>query len=393
MKKGKIYILLMTLSVGGAERHASYIANHLSDLGYDVVVILLADGRVDYQLRDNIKVIDLQKEIYPENLLKTSLFQKTKLKFLRCFSKKKFDWYDQKLYVVNNFAKKVEYYLSKQEGIESGLVISFLSQPNISACYGKKKCKYKVIMAEFSSPQDEFTKDAPENKLKHKYFKLCDGFIFQTEEQKAFYSYLKKIDTKIIPNPIEQIDVVTTGKRNKEIVNFCRLSTAKNIPLLIDAFSRLYKEYPDYKLIIYGEGPEKQNIQNQIKENQLETSVELKPFASNVLELICNCAMFVSSSDREGLSNSMIEAMAIGMPTICTDCPAGGARMMIRSYENGILTPVGNVESLYEAMKYMIENPDKAEQMGMQAMEVREILRKEKILDKWVNLIGEVLEK
>ncbi len=383
----------MTLSVGGAERHASYIANHLSDLGYDVRIILLADGCVDYQLRDNILVVDLQKEIYPENVLKFSYFQKAKLKILRRFSKERFGWYDQKLYVVNNYAKKVEYYLSKQERIENSLVISFLSQPNISACYGKKKCGYKVIMAEFSSPQDEFAKNAPENKLKKRYFKLCDGFIFQTEGQRAFYSYLKNVNTKIIPNPIEIISVEATGVRSKEIVNFCRLSTAKNIPLLIDAFAKLHKEFPDYKLVIYGEGPEKQNIQNRIKEKRLETNVELRPFASNVLELICDCAMFVSSSDREGLSNSMIEAMAIGMPTICTDCPAGGARMMIRSYENGILTPVGDDEALYKAMKYMIENPDKAEQMGKQAMEVREVLRKEIILNMWVEFIEKVLEK
>lgn len=389
----RIYIVLHSLSIGGAERHATYIANHLSDLGYDVSIILLADGCVDYPLRDNIKVVDLQKEIYPENVLKLSFFQKAKLKVLRRFSKERFDWYDQKLHVVNNFAKKVEYYLSKQERIENSLVISFLSLPNISACYGKKKCGYKVIMAEFSSPQDEFAKNAPENKLKKRYFKLCDGFIFQTEEQRKFYSYLNNINARIIPNPIEIITVKTTGVRSKEIVNFCRLSTAKNIPLLIDAFSRLHKEYPDYKVVIYGEGPEKQNIQNLIKENQLENNVELRPFASNVLELICDCAMFVSSSDREGISNSMIEAMAIGMPTICTDCPAGGARMMIRPYENGILTPVGDVEALYKAMKYMIENPDKAERMGEKAMEIRETLKKEKILNKWVEFVEEVLEK
>ena len=393
MKKDIIYILLMTLSVGGAERHASYIANHLSDLGYDVRIILIADGCVDYQLRDNIKVVDLQNESYPENVLKLSFFQKAKLKFLRRFSKKRFDWYDQKLYVVNHFAKKVEYYLSKQDRIENSLIISFLSQPNISACYSKKKCGYKVIMAEFSSPQDEFEKNAPENKLKERYFKLCDGFIFQTEGQREFYSYLKNINTRIIPNPIEIISVEATGVRSKEIVNFCRLSTAKNIPLLIDAFSRLHKEYPDYKVVIYGEGPEKQNIQNRIKENRLEDNVELRPFAPNVLALICDCAMFVSSSDREGISNSMIEAMAIGLPTICTDCPAGGARMMIRPYENGILTPVGDEEALYKAMKYMIENPDKAERMGKQAMEVREVLRKDKILNMWVQFIEEVLEK
>ena len=392
MSRKKIYILLLTLSVGGAERHASSIANYLSDLGYDVSILLLSNGFVDYHLNEDIDVVDLSKIEFPDSVLKVNTVQKVRLKFYKTISDEKFKWYDQKMYVLNTFVKKTEYYLSKQKNIENSLVISFLSQPNISACYGKKKCGYKVIMAEFASPKNEFVENAPENKLKQRYFKLCDGFIFQTEEQRDFYHYLKNTKTRIIPNPIEQIDVKSSGNRNKEIVNFCRLSTAKNIPLLVDAFALLHREYPEYKLVIYGEGPEKQNILNCISECNLNESVEIRPFASNVLELVCDCGMFVSSSDREGISNSMIEAMAIGMPTICTDCPAGGARMFIKPYENGILTPVGDAQALYKAMKYMIENPDKAEQMGKNAMEIRETLKKEKILAQWADFINEIIE-
>ena len=66
--------------------------------------------------------------------------------------------------------------------------------------------------------------------------------------------------------------------------------------------------------------------------------------------------MFVSSSDFEGLSNSMLEAMAMGIPTICTDCPCGGAKMVIENGINGLLTPVGDKDELSAAMQQVADN-------------------------------------
>ncbi|MBQ9516658.1 MAG: glycosyltransferase [Eubacterium sp.] len=393
MSKKKIYITLFTLATGGAERHVSHIANYLSDLGYDITIVLLSNGIVNYHLNSDIEVVDLQSLDYPNTIGSVNVFEKIQLKYYKLFSSKKYEWHDHKIWLNNYYFKKFEYYFSKQENIQNSLVISFMTVPNICASVSKKNMGYKLILAEFNSPSGEFSCDTPEDKLRKKYFNECDGFVFQTEEERDYYSYLGNYKSAIIPNPLEVIDVQPSGKRNKVIVNFCRLATVKNIPLLVDAFSMLYEDYPDYKLVIYGEGYEKQNILNHIKEKHLEDSIEIRPFSSNVLELVCNCAMFVSSSNIEGISNSMIEAMAIGLPTICTDCPAGGARMFIKSYENGILTPVGDAEALYKAMKYMIENPDKAEQMGKKAMEIRETLKKEKILNKWGEFIKEVIEK
>ena len=59
-----------------------------------------------------------------------------------------------------------------------------------------------------------------------------------------------------------------------------------------------------------------------------------------------NAMVYVSSSDFEGMSNTMLEAMAMGVPTIATDCPIGGAKTVIKNGENGILTPVGNEKKI-----------------------------------------------
>lgn len=64
--------------------------------------------------------------------------------------------------------------------------------------------------------------------------------------------------------------------------------------------------------------------------------------------------------------------------------------MMIKSYENGILVPVRDPEAMYQAMKYMIEHPDKAEEMGRKAVEVRQTLEKNKILQQWLSFIESI---
>ena len=98
-------------------------------------------------------------------------------------------------------------------------------------------------------------------------------------------------------------------------------------------------------------------------------------------------AIFVSSSDYEGISNSMLEALGMGVPTICTDCPIGGAREMISDGENGILVPVGDDNTLYLAMKKIIENPDFANKISNNAVRIRDQYPVRKIAEEWLKYI------
>ena len=97
--------------------------------------------------------------------------------------------------------------------------------------------------------------------------------------------------------------------------------------------------------------------------------------------------MFVSSSDFEGMSNSMLEAMGMGLPTICTDCPAGGARAIIKDHENGILVPIKDVESMYRAMKEVAENKELAEKLSVNGTKLRDELSVDKIVSQWLEVI------
>ena len=392
MKK-TVYIVLYTLSVGGAERHATSIANYLSKHGYNVKIILLQNDIVEYNLQDDIEVVSLTNLKYPDSVInsKVSFVNRLLLKTYKKTSERKFNYLDRKLYIEYLYLKKLGFFFSRQNGIEHSIVISFMTIPNITTAILKRKFRYKLILGEFTSPQLEFKIGAPENRLKQMYFPYADGFVFQTYEQEEFYTYLTTVKKIVIPNPIEEISVAPFyGKRKKEIVNYCKHVKAKNLPLLINSFAKLVKEYPEYKLVIYGDGPDRNNTEKCIIDHGIQDNVILKPYAKNVLELVRESAMFVSSSDREGISNSMLEAMAIGLPTICTDCPAGGARMFIESYRNGIVVPVNNSDALYEAMKYVINNPDKAENMSKNSVAIKKILEKNKILQQWHDFLSNV---
>lgn len=387
----KVYLVLHTLSIGGAERHVSTIANHLVNKGFETEIILLDNKNIQYKLADNIKVVSLADMDSPKQKKVSVCCAKLSLKAFSFFSQKKYKQKDLFLYLKNCYINKLKQYLKTRNEISNSTVISFMTYPNIVAAAAIKDLPCKLILAEFNSPHLEFEPDSPQNFLKQKFFPLTTGFVFQTDEQKDFYSFLPNVKKQVILNPLENIAVEPfCGERKKEIVNYCRLSIAKNLPLLIEAFALLSKEFPDYSLTIYGDGPLKEQILQCIKNFDLQSKAFIKPFNTNVLELVRDSAMFVSSSDREGISNSMIEAMAIGLPSVCTDCPAGGAKMLIKPYYNGIIVPTKDAKAMYEAMKYMILNPEQANTMGKHATEIKTLLEKEKILNQWVDFIIEI---
>ena len=161
----------------------------------------------------------------------------------------------------------------------------------------------------------------------------------------------------------------------------------------MDAFEKFNINFPDYELYIIGDpvGNDAEGYIDLVKERIEKTSCKNKifllPSRRDIHNEIRDYAMFVSSSDFEGMSNSMLEAMAIGLPVVCTDCPAGGARAVIKDGENGLLVPVGDSERLYLAMKRVAEDKDLAERLSQNAVSVRESQSLEKIIEKWMEII------
>ena len=218
-------------------------------------------------------------------------------------------------------------------------------------------------------------------------FVATDGKNIDIKTEKELKKSIQKKGI-IIPNPINgNLPERYFGERKKEIVTSCRLHPQKNLKMMIDAFKLLADSYPEYKLIIYGQGVLEDELRKYISLLNLNNKVFLPGFEKNVMKKIVDSKMFVSSSDYEGISNSMLEAMGMGLPVVVTDCPIGGARMMITNNQNGILVPVGDTLALYNGMKKIIEDDEFAELLSNNAYKIRELYPLEKIAKKWIDIM------
>ena len=260
--------------------------------------------------------------------------------------------------------------------------------------YATRGLPCKLLYAERNAPELEMPKDPFKRELFLRILKQADGAVLQTEDERQFYVPVLTKNVAVIHNPIKpSLPRPYEGERRHTVINFCRVADQKNLPLLIEAFIKLHEEYPDYRLEIYGNTvePHEEQLCQQLKElvtqRGCQDCIAILPPAADVHVRVLDAAMFVSSSDFEGLSNSMIEAMAIGLPCVCTDCLGGGAREIIRDGENGLLVPIQDVDALCQGMKRFVDDPEFATSCGQRAADIRNKLTADRIGAQWLEVI------
>lgn len=258
----------------------------------------------------------------------------------------------------------------------------------VPACVGLDT---KVIISERNDPE-HFGGRAIVKYVSRFMMKMADGFVFQTEEAESFFSPDKP--SSVIPNPLSSQGLPKPhldGTRKKEIVAVGRLNPQKNQKLLIGAFSKIANKYPEYQLIIYGEGVLREELESLIRRSNMEGRIKLPGVVANVVNRIVDSSVFVMTSDFEGMPNALMEAMSIGLPCISTDCPCGGPRYLIKNNFNGILIPVGDEEKLINALRVLLDNHRFAEKLGREATEIRYQLSIEKIGSKWESFLRVII--
>jgi len=217
--------------------------------------------------------------------------------------------------------------------------------------------------------------------------KQADGFVFQTKQARDFYGGKIAERSTIIHNPICEISedlFQPIFDRKKVIVSVGRLNKQKNHAMLVKAFSEVLKEYPDYTLKIYGDGKERENLERLIAITGLSDKVFLLGTQSDIHKAIVDAAMFVMSSDFEGMPNALMEAMALGLPCISTDCPCGGPAELIKNGKNGLLVPVGDIVALSYAMNRILSDISYSAILGEKAKEIVESHSQDKICQHWL---------
>ncbi|OIJ11264.1 hypothetical protein BKP37_16615 [Anaerobacillus alkalilacustris] len=344
--KQKVVFVIGSMRRGGAERVISLLANNYAKRGWGVDILTLLDDSNDYELNNKINV----KPIC--NMSKSKLRQLPKWIF------------DIRKHIDEN---------------EPDVIVSFIARINIItllACIGLKK---NIVVSERSDPAADgrsiFVRLAT-----HLLYPLANFVVFQTEWAKSNFSNKIQKKSIIINNPVH-IRVKASEIRRKKIVAVGRLMKEKNHTMLIRAFKEINSKFPDYNLYIYGEGSERENLENLIHELKLSHSVFLPGNVIDVHEKIADAEIFILPSNYEGMSNALLEAMMMGIPCISTDC--AGSNEVIKSDYNGVLIERGNEQELVMKISELIINKEKRLLLGRNGQVSVQEMKESKVVSIW----------
>lgn len=353
VKKKEIIVFADSLGNCGIQRVLSELTLSWANLGHKVTIAYMKENedRSDFEWSDKVKLIGV-----PVHFHGGLRYLRLGLSYIRILRKRK-NAVAVSLSVATNFAM--------------GAAAPFV--------------KNKVVISDRNDPTER-----PKGKIKQFFrnlaFKQADVLILQTDDVRKYYQEKINRDGVVIPNPINKnLPEPFMGERRKVIVTASRLNKQKNLRLLIDAFSLVSKEHPDYTLEIFGRGEEEEPLKKYVNELEMENCIIFKGFSTDIYNDINDAGMYICSSDYEGISNSLLEALGLGIPTISTDCPVGGSRLLIQNNVNGMLVPIKDVTALYQSMKMLIEDSELALRLSHNAVKVRTLYDIERISKLWLD--------
>ena len=294
---------------------------------------------------------------------------------------------------IANFIKREKILRDTWKEHKPDVILSFLGKNNIMAIRTARGLGIPVVVSVRSNPSREYGAKSLDLSMRY-YFPKAAGVVVQTTEAAQYFG--SRVKTKILPNSIYpdfiNRDTVPFDARSKEIVTVGRLDDNKNQILLIKAFKEIEKEFPDYRVVIYGDGEKRKEFESAASEH-----VSFKGRISDVPEKIAGAEVFVLTSRQEGYPNALIEAMSLGLVCISTDCPCGGPKDLIDNGKNGLLIPMADddkmVKDLADKLRSVLKDRELMGRMSKEAVKVRDEYNPDRINSQWKDYLEEVMKK
>lgn len=355
----KILFVTPSVSFGGAERVVSVLSNELVDNGHSVTILSYFKTENEYTLDSRVKIIYLSGG-------------------------------------NEAFYNKMNYYqrftgirrIVKSENPDA--VIPFLSHVCMQVAIALFGTRFKVIQTIRNNPYT-----IPASKFRRflrDFFVLTSSkTIVQNESQKMYFKKCLHKKIYILPNPVRE-DLFQVEKNKKTdtfiVASAGRLTRQKNFFMLIDAFELVVQSINNVVLRIYGDGELKDDLQDYINKKGLYSKVKLMGRTNNMNAMLSSIDIYVMSSNFEGMPNSLMEAMAAGVPCVSTDCPTGPSDL-IEDGKTGLLVPINDSEAMAEAIKKMFFSIDKDEI----AKQGKSVIKKNYNPKKIVSILLSILER
>lgn len=358
----KILFYIDTMYRGGAQRVMANLIEYFTEQGYATVLVndfVQDKSKSQYDLPKNLKRVYLRKDLTGNKWAKNIV----RIKRLR--------------------------EVVKEE--QPDIVLSFLGRPNKRMLIATLGLKVKKVVSVRNDPHREYGRDFLSKQFARQLFKLADGCVFQTKEAAEYFPESVQRKSTIILNPVgEKFYNVKRSEAPKNIVTVGRMEPQKNQKLLIEAFSKIAHEFINDNLIIYGDGPLRKELETYIEKLGLKDRVLLPGNVSNVEEVLAQAKIFVLPSDYEGMPNALMEAMAVGVPCVSTDCPCGGPRMLLKDIKEQKLVSVGNVKEMTDVLRNLVLDSEMRTNLTYKEKEKATYFEYNNILKQWKLYFDEV---
>ncbi|MCR4650598.1 MAG: glycosyltransferase [Lachnospiraceae bacterium] len=357
-KPDNIIFVTITMAGGGTERVISVLANYYAEQGIDVGILMIGGDSVAYQLDSRIEILSLS------GATGGSLMGR-----------------------INRIARMRRYFREHSDAA----VIGMGTVAGIFTLIASMGLKNRVVVSERNDPRRLNHKPITGrmDRIRNLLYMQADAIVFQTYQAMEYFPPRVRVKGKVIINPLDDIEQspVPLEERPKRVIAAGRLIPVKDFSMLIRAFDRFVEKHPEYTLDIFGKGELEESLREEIKSLGREDKIRLPGFTDDIRAEINHSYIYVSTSTSEGISNSIMEALAGGVPVIATDCPIGGSAMLINSGRNGILIPVGDEDALTDAFFRIAEDDALAASFAREAVNIREVASVRKVAEEWYEAV------
>lgn len=364
----RLTLVIHSLEGGGAERVCVLMANEWAKMGYSVSLITLARVEEDhYEVDDRVERIGLDLVGVSPNVFAA----------------------------IGNNLRRVKRLRAAIKETNPDVVISLVDLNNILTLLACKRLDVEVIVCEHIDPRPH---DAGRvwSALRNHTYPRCRALTVLTSDVVEYARrFVKGRPIYCVPNAVPSgFEPAPPDRQETEptLISIGRLTAAKGFDRLIDAFSRVASRFPEWKLIILGEGTKRASLVTQIKSAGLSDRVDLPGWVPNPDEFLKRSRCYVCSSHYEGFPMVLLEAMACGLPVVSFDCQSGPADI-VRHDVDGLLVEQDDVAGLASAMEQLMSDESKRAKLAIRAPDVLERFSIQKFMDRWEAILNEVSEE